>query len=419
MSDRQRRGRGGHKKPRQPQQIEEPINVDLEANYHTEVKNFDDMKLDPALVHGIYSYGFKNPSEIQSLAIVPVHEGRNVIAQAQSGTGKTGAFGIGILSRIDVNLPITQALVLSPTRELTIQIYQFIKDISVKMKGIKISCLIGGDRVGDSIKEVESHPHIIVASPGRALDLIQKSIINCKDLTMLCMDEADELLGEGFLEQTSNILQYLPPTIQILLFSATFPPHIYNLTLDFVKDPIKILVKAEKLTLEGISQYYVDVGESKHKMATLIDIYSRMRISKAVLFANSREAVEYIEQQLKSLNFPVAQTHGGLPMDRRKEIMKDFRVGETRVLIATDLIARGIDVQQVTLVINFEMPESSEQYLHRIGRSGRYGRKGIAINIIDKTERRKLKEVETIYSTKIEELPENINELLDEANEQE
>ena len=232
MSGKRGPPRGGKQKQKQNQyqKSNQPqINAEIESNWDQHINDFDEMGLEPDLVHGIFSYGFKVPSEIQSLAIQPIHEGRNLIAHAQSGTGKTGAFGIGILSRINVNEHSTQALVLAPTRELAIQIYDFIKEISNKMKKLTISCFIGGDSSGQNQKEASSLPHIVIASPGRALDLIEKSYLRVDKLSICCFDEADELLDEGFLEQIKSILQYLSPEIQILLFSSTYPAHIYQI----------------------------------------------------------------------------------------------------------------------------------------------------------------------------------------------
>ncbi|KAH0793221.1 eukaryotic initiation factor 4A-III [Histomonas meleagridis] len=393
-------------------------NPNFTANWDQRIDDFEQMGLNQQLVHGIYSYGFKHPSDIQSLAIQPIIEKRQVIAQAQSGTGKTGAFGIGILNNLDLSLQKTQALVLSPTRELATQTFTFMKEIGIKMNGLTIELFTGGHSESEDQDKASSLPMVAVGTPGRVLSLIESGHLRCEDLVMVCLDEADEMLSQGFIEQIQEIFRYLNPTIQILLFSATVPPEVFNIAEKFMVDPIKILVKAEKLTLEGIRQFYVNVGKENRKMETLADLFGRFRIQKAVIFANTKDVVDYIKEQMERENFMVSAIHSGLPQSERDRIMQQFRVGATRVLIGTDLIARGIDVQQVTLVMNFEMPIDRESYLHRIGRSGRYGRKGIAINICCGREMRIIADLEKFYNTNIEELPSTISDIVQEANEQ-
>ncbi|KAK8863502.1 Eukaryotic initiation factor 4A-II [Tritrichomonas musculus] len=410
------RRRGGRNNRRKNEPVEN--NPEFEPNWEEHVEDFEDMNLKPELVHGIFSYGFKNPSDIQSLAIKPITEHRNVIAQAQSGSGKTGAFGIGILNNLDLTSQTTQALILAPTRELATQTHDFMTDIGNKMKNLSINLFIGGYQQAEDQAKAQRRPHVAVCTPGRAYDLIQSNSLSMQNLKMVCLDEADALLGEDFLEDIQQIFQYLPPDVQILLFSATIPQSIFNLMMDFMKDPVKILVKAEQLTLEGIHQFFVNVGETNYKLPTLIDIFGRLAIQKAVIFANSKATVDFLKEQMENQHFVVSAIHAKMTQKDRDQIMHNFRVGASRVLIATDLIARGIDVQSVTLVFNFELPGNVETYLHRIGRSGRYGRKGIAINIVDKTEIKQLKYIERFYQTTIDELPEDIASYVNDANAQ-
>ncbi|KAH0785173.1 ATP-dependent RNA helicase eIF4A [Histomonas meleagridis] len=414
MSSHQRRNQKFSRRRGQP--AEE--NPNFVANWDQRIDDFEQMGLKQQLLHGIYSYGFKHPSDIQALAIQPVIEKRQVIAQAQSGTGKTGAFSIGILNNIDLDLDETQALVLSPTRELATQTYTFMKVIGFKMDNLTIELFTGGhSESADQAKAIEK-PKIAVGTPGRILSLIQTGHLRCEGITMICLDEADEMLSQGFIQQIQEIFQYLQPTIQILLFSATVPPEIFNITEQLMVDPIKILVKAEQLTLDGIRQFYVNVGREDKKLITLDDLFGLFSIQKAVIFANTKDAVDYIKQQLVNKNHMVSAIHSGLSQAERDNIMQQFRLGATRILVGTDLIARGIDVQQVTLVINFEMPNNYESYLHRIGRSGRYGRKGIAINICCNREMKMISGLERFYNTKIEQLPANIADMVKEANDQ-
>ena len=406
------RGRGGRR------QHQRPENPNFAPNWDNRIENFDDMELNAELTHGIYSYGFKQPSEIQSLAIKPIIDKRDVIAQAQSGTGKTGAFSIGVLNNVDIKKRATQALLLSPTRELAGQTFDFMKEIGQKMKDLNIQLFRGGNSVSDDQESASRFPHIVIATPGRAADLIKSGHLRCENLTMIVLDEADEMLSEGFIEQVKEIFQFLNPEIQILLFSATIPPEIFEIMDQFMKDPVKILVKAEKLTLEGIRQFYVNVGESTNKLGTLLDLYQVIAIQKAVIFSNTRETVDFLKAELQARGYPVEAIHSGLTQKDRDVIMRKFRLGTLRVVVATDLLARGIDIQQITLVINFEMPDKSgkENYLHRIGRSGRYGRKGVAINIVDKREMYQINDLTKYYHTKIDELPSEIGEIVQEAN---
>jgi len=406
MSDRR-----NNRRPRQPRS-----NPNFEANWDTRIENFDDMGLENNLLHGVYNYGFKRPSEIQSLAIKPIIDGRDVIAQAQSGTGKTGAFSIGVLNCINVQENTTQALLLSPTRELATQTYNFMKEVSQKVPNMTICLFKGGGSVEEDKAQAARRPHVIVATPGRAHDLIESSQLRCENIKICVLDEADEMLSEGFLEQVQNIFQYLQETVQLLLFSATVPPQVFNITEQFMKDPVKILVKAEKLTLEGIKQYYVNAEKDENKAEVLFDIYSKISINKAVIFVNSRDAVDFLKEQFIKKNYPADAIHSGLSQIDRDNVMRNFRLGVNRVLISTDLLARGIDVQQITLVINFELPNKMENYLHRIGRSGRYGRKGVAINILSNKEQRDLQNLERYYHTNIAPLPDDIDTIVKNAN---
>ncbi|OHT17666.1 ATP-dependent RNA helicase eIF4A [Tritrichomonas foetus] len=410
------RGRGGRGHHSYMNQGPPQDNPNFEANWNERVDDFDSMDLKPELLHGIFSYGFKHPSEIQSLAVRPIMLGRNVIAQAQSGTGKTGAFSIGILQNIDTSSQTTQALVLAPTRELADQIYTFFVEIGARIPNLQIVIFKGGVSVQHDQQQAQKLPHIIIATPGRSLSLIQDGYLRCEHLKMVCLDEADAMLGEGFVTQVQEIFSFLNPEIQILLFSATIPVEIFNLMEQFMKDPVKILVKAEQLTLEGIRQFYVNVNNDEYKFPTLLDIYGQLSIQKAVIFANKKDTVDFLQNELSKANFEVSAIHGGLEQSERERIMQQFRVGNARVLVATDLIGRGIDVQQITLVINFEVPPSRELYLHRIGRSGRYGRKGVAINICNMNEMSSIQNIEEFYRTKIEELPNDFAQILKEAN---
>lgn len=378
-----------------------------------EYEIFDDMNLDLKLLRGIYAYGFEKPSSIQKKAIIPFFEGRDIIAQAQSGTGKTGAFSIGILSRINVNDNKCQALILVPTRELASQILGVISDISVYM-GIKCHLCVGGTDRRQEIQMLKSGVHIIIGTPGRVFDMINSDAINSKDIKMFVLDEADEMLDDyGFQDIVYDIMCKLDNNnIQIGLFSATMPPKALKLTEKFMRNPVKIIVKAEQLTLEGIRQFYVNVDEDKYKFETLCDLYSHISIGTCVIFCNSQYRVDELADNMMKKDFSVKCIHGSVDPLLRKSIMSDFRSGKFKVLITTDLLSRGIDVQHVSIVINYDIPKNTESYLHRIGRSGRFGRKGVAINFVAHNDVNHLRDIEVFYNTQIEELPVSLNSII-------
>ena len=394
---------------------EEQINNDdnnnelMQTNFDESVETFDELGLKSDLLRGIYGYGFEKPSIIQQKAILPIIKGRDVIAQAQSGTGKTAAFAIGTLQLIEQENDELQCLVLSPTRELANQtsiVYQFLGEYL----NIKIALLIGGLRVGGDINKLKENPQIIVGSPGRVLDLIRRKRISLSYLKSFVLDEADEMLSKGFLDTIREIISLIPTTTKILLFSATMPRDIVELTTHFMKEPAKILVKNEELTLEGIKQYYVYL-KKEDKMEVLFQIYRGIEIAQAIIYCNTKKTVENVCEDLKKKGHMISAIHGDLKQIERDAVMKDFRSGVTRVLVTTDLLARGIDVYQVSLVINYEMPKEKETYIHRIGRSGRFGRKGTAINFITPPEKDKLLEIQDFYNTNIEQLPSDLSEI--------
>jgi translation initiation factor 4A len=408
------RFRGGYDDGEEARPEEHP---NFQANWDHRVQEFDHMDLKPELLHGVYSYGFKSPSDIQALAIMPIKEGRSMIAQAQSGTGKTGAFSIGILDGIELGSDSTQALVLAPTRELAEQIYCFFAAIGERMAGLKVMIFRGGGSVAEEMRRAAAHPHIAIATPGRALHLIQSGYLRLEYLKTVCLDEADKLLKDDFVTQVQEIFSYFNEELQILLFSATFSLSVFNLVDRFIRDPVRILVKTDKLTLEGIRQFYVNTQNRDMKFDTLLDIYGNLSINRAIIFANSKSTVDDLQQRFEASGFTISPIHGGFDQSQRDQTMRDFRLGKTRVLVATDLLSRGIDVQQITLVINFELPKEQEVYMHRIGRSARYGRKGVAINLIDSSEMSLLSNLQKFYGTQIEELPDNFSEIVQEANE--
>lgn len=376
------------------------------------VSSFDDMKLPSNLLRGIYSYGFEKPSMIQQKGIMPIIQGRDLLAQAQSGTGKTGTFTIGSMARIDPLVAKVQVLVLVPVRELAQQIQNVAQNLGSFIP-VKVYSATGGTPIRDDIKAIEKGVQFLVGTPGRIYDLMNRRIIQSEHIRLLIMDEADQMLEDRFREQVMAILEMgFPSTTRVALFSATLPPEVIEVAEKLLQNPVRILIPAEAVTLDGISQYYVGLDKEEWKFDCLCDLYQQLNINQALIYCNKRQRAEWIADKLSSQGFPLSFIHGEMEVEERKKRMKDFRDGTVRVLISTDMLARGIDVQQVSLVINYELPTQRENYIHRIGRSGRFGRKGVAINLVCPNELDALKDIEKHYATKISELPDDINKLL-------
>ena len=373
--------------------------------------SFEDLSLKESLLRGIYSYGFEVPSAIQSKAVPVLISGKDVIAQAQSGTGKTGSFVIGSLERVDKDIKGTQIIIISPTRELSKQTTEVVSELS-KYMGISYMEVVGGTDVFQCRNDLDKLPQIIIGTPGRILDMINKRSIFTDKLVSLIFDEADEILSYGFKETIYNIVKCIPDKCQICLFSATMPEEVIELSTSFMNSPESILVKKEALTLEGITQFYINMKVSDWKYDILKDIYNTISISQCIIYFNSKNKLNEIYRQLIAEDFPVSMIHGELTTEERKVTMSEFKGGQTRILLSTDLLSRGIDIQQLSLVINFDLPRSKETYIHRIGRSGRYGRKGVAINFVTERDLENLDIIRKHYNTKIDEMPQNIEDYL-------
>jgi len=373
--------------------------------------NFDNLNIKDYILRGIYSYGFEKPSSIQNKSIPKILEGKDIIAQAQSGTGKTGAFTIGTLCKIDPNLDETQILIIVPTHELAYQVYTVFKEIS-NYTNISLMKVLGGTNISMCIEELKKNPKIVIGTPGRILDMINRNSLITSELKTLVLDEADEMLSYGFKDNIYHIIQRMPKEAQICLFSATLPDDILELTDKFMNEPEKILIKNEELTLEGIQQFYICVQKSEWKYDIITDLYDIINVNQCIIYINSKNRISEIYDKLLNDNFPVSYINSDRTSEDRKIIMEDFRSGKIRILLSTDLLSRGIDIQQLSLVINYDLPKEKETYIHRIGRSGRYGRKGIAINLLRNDEIEYLKHIESYYDTKINEMPADISEYL-------
>ena len=392
-------------------------------------KTFDDMEfLNFELMKGIFDYGFQSPSKIQNLTIKNIFDGYDIIAQSQSGTGKTGAFTIGALSVVDPTQHHPQVLIMATTRELATQIHFVISNISKHMN-IKIELAIGGTQIvshssvsrseSDRVRVSRSNvsrsrdpynhirtAHIIIGTPGRIFDYINRKAFDPKKLSMFIMDEADALLKDDFIDQIKDIYSTLDSACQVIIFSATYTDEILEIAESITQEPRKkILMKYEELSLDLIKQYKVEVRYENIKYSTLADLYTKLQIGQCIIFVNSINTANILEKKLIKDGFGVSKIHGELTTEQRTSILKDFRLGLSRVLIATDVLSRGIDIEQIGIVINYDLPRDFAQYIHRIGRSGRFGKIGVAINFITNNDHRKLEDLENHYKIKIDDMP--------------
>ena len=375
------------------------------------IDSFDDMNLKDKLLRGIYGYGFEKPSLIQSKAIPVIINGHDVIAQSQSGTGKTGTFTIGTLQRIDEKINGVQAIIISHTRELAHQICHVCSSIGQYLNVNPVLC-IGGVDIKQTKIELENGPVIAIGTPGRIIDLIKRRYLSTKVLRILVIDEADEMLSDSFIDQIKSIVQSLNETTQICLISATMPFEMLELTNKFMRNPKQILLEKENLTLDGIKQFYINVENDLWKFETFCDLFDVISVSQTIVYVNSIKRGEDLKNELKKKNFTVSLLHSDMEAKDRSLIMKEFRAGNTRILISTDLLSRGIDIHQISIVVNYDIPKNKECYLHRIGRSGRFGRKGVAINLVSRYEERLLNDIMKHYDTFIDTMPENIQAFL-------
>ena len=379
-----------------------------------EVDKFEQMNLKRNVLRGIFAYGYEYPSAIQKKAIPAFISGEDLIAQAQSGTGKTAAFSVSILQCLDEEDESLQSIIVSPTRELTEQIYNVIKHLAQYTK-IKFALLLGGQSRREQIDILRNGVQCVICTPGRINDLIEGGYLNTSNIKNLVLDEADELLKDAFVSQIRFIVENIPSATQICLFSATMSESCLKTAHRFMNEPNTIYVKKEQLTLEGINQYYVFTDNDKIKYDTIIDLYSSIIINQLIIYCNTKQRVVYLANSLTKDNYTCACIHSDLTTSERMHIMRGFRNGEVRVLISTDLLSRGIDVQQVSLVINYDLPRNVESYIHRIGRSGRYGRRGLALNFISNYDKNLINELENFYNTQISELPMNIEAVFSSA----
>jgi superfamily II DNA/RNA helicase len=373
------------------------------------MKDWENFDLEPGVLRGIYACGFEFPSPIQESAIPRILTGRDLIAQAQSGTGKTGAFCISALQRCNAEGG-PQVLILSPTRELAIQTHDVFKKLS-QFTSIKCHLLIGGTSIERDLQDMKLNPHVIIGCPGRIIDFLARDVIP-PTLKLVILDEADEMLSQGFQPQLQTIFKSVDEQAQVVLFSATIPPTVYDITSKIMNNPDKILVDTGMLTLEGISQFYVMFTNDADKLAALQDLYQGISVSQTIIYCNSIKRVCNLYEAMKEANYPVCCIHSDMEKSERFAAYTDFKNGRFRVLISSDITSRGIDIQQVSCVINFDVPRCVHKYIHRIGRSGRWGRKGIGINFITKYDKDMIETIESHYATQIQELPNDYSNII-------
>ncbi|KAG0307095.1 translation initiation factor eIF4A [Dissophora globulifera] len=385
--------------------------TEFESNWDEIVDSFDKMNLKPELLRGISAHGFERPTNIQQRVILPALKGRDVVAQAQSGTGETAAFSIVALQKLDVTNPQCQALVITQSRELVQQIQKVVLALGDFMK-VQCHPCIGGTNVREDMERLSQGSHVVVGTPGRLFDMINRGSLRTDSIKMFILDEADEMLSQGFKDYIYELFLRLPQSRQVILLSATLSIEVMEVSNKFMKDPIRITMKNNELSLEGIKQFHIQVEKEEWKLDTLCDMYETITIKQAVIFCNTRQKVEWLTNKLTAREMSVSYIHSDMEQTQREVIMKEFRSGSSRVLIATDLLARGIDVQQVSLVINYDLPTNKENYIHRIGRRGRSARKKVAVNFVTLNDVGMLREIEQLYSIQIPEMPMNIKDLI-------
>jgi ATP-dependent RNA helicase len=366
---------------------------------------WEEMNLNERLLACIRKLGWNKPSPVQSRAIIPIAKGQSMVLQSQNGTGKTATFSIGALQRLSLGTKHTELLAISPTRELALQ-----TEATLQSLGAKTRSCIGGNSLGEDVKALRTGIHCISGTPGRILQLIREHNIDSTKIRIIILDEADEMLI-SFKRTITDILSSVK-LAQIIVVTATVSEDVVELFMAFLPKGLKLLVPRDELTLSNVNQYIVRVENEEWKFDALKDLYQSVAIERAVIFVNTREKGEWLRDQMVISGFTVSLVHGQMQMEEREKVTNEFRHGETRVLIATDVLARGIDVKTVSMVVNFDIPSQCEIYLHRIGRSGRFGRKGIAITLCSgSSDEKKIKKLQKFYSSVISPLPADLDSL--------
>ncbi|KAK6117084.1 hypothetical protein DH2020_049129 [Rehmannia glutinosa] len=394
-------------------EVEKTVQSDASGSTYdvtaTKGNEFEDYFLKRELLMGIYEKGFERPSPIQEESIPIALTGSDILARAKNGTGKTAAFCIPALEKIDSDNNVIQVVMLVPTRELALQTSQVCKELGKHLK-IQVMVSTGGTSLKDDIMRLYQPVHLLVGTPGRILDLTKKGICILKDCSVLVMDEADKLLSPEFQPSIEQLINFLPPTRQILMYSATFPVTVKDFKDKYLRKPY-IINLMDELTLKGITQYYAFV-EERQKVHCLNTLFSKLQINQSIIFCNSVNRVELLAKKITELGYSCFYIHAKMLQDHRNRVFHDFRNGACRNLVCTDLFTRGIDIQAVNVVINFDFPKNSETYLHRVGRSGRFGHLGLAVNLITYEDRFNLYRIEQELGTEIKQIPPQIDQAI-------
>ena len=375
-------------------------------------KNFEGLNLNEDLIKGIYLHGFTQPSPIQIKGIESINTGKDCLLQSQSGTGKTATYLLGVLNRIEKNNK-NQCIILTPTRELADQVYTVASELSKKTT-ITIEKCIGGTNIQGSKVELKV-ANLIIGTLGRIHHMITDKVISLHSLKILVLDEADEILTDGINDKLNFIFEKIPSGIQSILISATLNTNVFTVSKKLLHDPIKILLKNSEVAVELISQFYIEVDSEDLKFDTLLDLYGITSTSQTIIFCNTIRKVDWLKENLEKNNFTITCIHSKMNQIERDKIVKDFRDGKTRLLLTTDLLARGIDIPDVNLVVNYDLPPNKETYIHRIGRCGRFGKKGVSISMVkidDQSDIKNLQKMKQIYKIDIREMPDDIEKYL-------
>jgi len=367
-----------------------------------QIENFEDLPLTAEVMKGIEELGFSNLFPIQAQAIIPLLEGKDVIGQAQTGTGKTAAFGIPMVERVNPNINRVQGLVLVPTRELAIQVAQHISRFG-RYSSLKVLPVYGGEPINKQIRALDRGVHIVVGTPGRTIDHLRRGTLNLSSTKVVVLDEADRMLDMGFIDDIRYILSKVPEDRQLSLFSATIDQSVMNVCHRYMKNPEKILVSKDEIALTQLNQYYMVVNP-RNKLEYLLDILKRNNIGKAIIFCNTRRGTDWLAHKLNGYGYDAKPLHGGFTQSQRDRVSNAFRNGNLKMLIATDVAARGLDIQGITHIINYDVPIDALVYFHRIGRTARMGNDGTAITLVGYGEMAELHKIKTLTKTNIEEL---------------
>ena len=374
--------------------------------------NFDSLNLNEDILKGVYLYGFTQPSKIQIKGINSINTGKDCILQSQSGTGKTATYLLGVLNRLEEN-KTCQGIIITPTRELASQVYDVAVNLAKYTKFNIVKC-IGGTSCIDNRNELRKAT-VVIGTLGRICHMITEKKIHTHSLKFIVIDEADELLVDGISEKLQMLFDKAPNGVQVILISATLSVNVFNASKKFMYEPIKVLLKNNEIVVELISQFYIDVDTEELKFDTLLDLYNLISTSQAIIFCNTIRKVEWLEQNLKQNNFPITVIHSNMTQQERDNVVKEFRDGKTRLLLTTDLLSRGIDIPQVNMVINYDLPINKETYIHRIGRCGRFDKKGVAITMIKRSDQSDIKifnKLKHYYNMNIKEMPDCIEKYL-------